>query len=171
MSSRPPSFTTFQVAVDNLLAFLRIKGGQGPNQLSLEVKPTIDVSDFYGMQSTFTSQEAGAAGVIGAGKLATAAVNPRRYLAMSGHITIGAAAGTYLTIAIGYAHNVALANFVVLNSMTVVPVAGGVYMIGAVFDRILPAGSFPVLFVNGNAAGADHVPAVQYSFQRLDGLP
>jgi len=36
---------------------------------------------------------------------------------------------------------------------------------------ILPPGASVYFEVDGNAAGADHVSVVEYSFQRLDGLP
>lgn len=173
--TRPPSWpasTSFQVAVDALLQFLRIKGGQGPSELSLRVDPSVDVADFYGSQQTVTVQEVQVPTGIGTGKLGTAATATRRYLAISGAITMGAAAGTRLQLVLGYSNDPAMANFVVLSSQTFTPAIGVTFRTGVSADRImLPAQYFPFLIVIGDAGGADHVPSLQYSYQRCDGLP
>lgn len=159
-----------QVAVDGLLQFLRIKGGQGPYAMGLTVEPSIDVTDFYGVQSAVIGSDTGVAGVITAGLIGTVPNQPRRYTTLSAGIIIGAAAGTYLTLAVGFRDP--LNNRISLNSLSLAPVATGVYRVSAfILGLVAPPTWAPAVFVDGNAAGADHVPFVQYSYQRLDGLP
>lgn len=166
---RDREFVPVQVAVDSLLQFLRVKGGQGPNALSLDVAPSMDVTDFYGAQSLVTTNITGAAAVVG--NLFTGpSTAPRRYIAISGNITIGAAAGTWLTLGVGYQDPTGAA--VVLQAQSYTPIVGGLYRIAHKIDSlILPAGYIACFFCAGNAGGADHVAALQFSYQRLDGLP
>jgi len=166
---RGRAFVPVQVAVDSLLQFLRVKGGQGPNALSLDVSPSMDVTDFYGMQSLVTTNQTGAAAAIG-NLFGPASTAPRRYVGISGNVTIGAAAGTWLTLGVGYQDPTGAA--VVLEANTFTPIVGALYRIALKVDNlILPNGYIPALFAAGNAGGADHVAALQYSYQRLDGLP
>lgn len=160
----------FQVASPGLLGFLRLKGGVGPRLFGLRVDPSIDVTDFYGVDSTVTTVQTGAAAAIGTGVQGTATVQPRRYLAVSGNISIGAAAGTWLTLAVGFGDG--LGNSFVVQTLSLTPIIGGVYRIGAELrGLVLPSGYAPQLRVDGNAGGADHVAQLQYAYQRLDGLP
>lgn len=161
----------FQVACDGLLQFLRIKGGQGPNALGLDVTPSMDVTDFYGAQSLVVTNQTGAAAALG-NLFAPAANNQRRYIAISGNVTIGAAAGTWLTLGIGYVDPIT-GTAVVLQAQSFTPVVGGLYRIAhdAQGFVLLPPPYAPAFFCAGNAGGADHVTALQYSYQRLDGLP
>lgn len=165
--------TALQVAVDSLLQFLRIKSGQGPSSLALELVPSMDVIEFYGAQSSLNGGQGGTPGAIAAGTVVAAAVTPRRYLAISGSITIGAAAGGFVTLGIGFTLQPGVGGTTFLAAGSFTPVVGGIYRVvwGEGRGLILPAGHTIGLYVNGNAAGADHVPSIEYGYQRLDGLP
>jgi hypothetical protein len=162
----------FQVAVDALLRFLRIKGGQGPNELSLTVVPSLDVTEFYGSESTQAMQETSAPGTFPIQYASPGSMTPRRYLALSAGVTIGAAVGTYVTIAVGYRMQPGDAPIFLDQWTHQPPVVGGVYRACAIVRGLtLPAGAFPIVRVDSNSAGADHIATLEYSFQRLDGLP
>lgn len=161
----------FQVACRQLLDFLRIKGGQGPNAMGLEVCPVLDVTDFYGVESCVNNVDTSAPGAITGTLFSAAATNPRRLLSLSGSVTIGAAAGTYLTIAVGW-ELVAGAGGAYVAATTVVPVVAGVYRVAVPLrGTILPAGHRMFASTNGTAGGVDHVVRLDFSYQRLDGLP
>lgn len=161
-----------QVALDSLLAFLRIKGGQGPNALKLDLDPSLDVTDFYGAQSLTAAQE----NVIGnsaATFLSTIATQPRRYIAVSASLTVGAAGGTVQSISVGFRLNTTstVNTYWAVNGPFAATI-GQVYRVGAdVRGVILPAGHQIVARIDGNAAGADHNLNLEYTYQRLDGLP
>jgi hypothetical protein len=164
-----PDVADLQVAVDGLLQFMRIKGGQGPNELGLRVEPSLDVTDFYGAQSTVNATAGGGPAVINTNAIGAPSTTPRRYLSISGSVTIGAAAGTYLNLAVGFRTN---GVFTYVAALPVVPVVGGVYRVAVwLGGYILPAQAEPGLVVNGNAGGADHQAALDFTYQRLDGLP
>src|SRR5262245_18582881 len=159
-----------QVALDALLQFLRVKGGRGPNVLSLDVTPEIDVTDFYGIQNTVITLQTNAAAALPitfAGTLSTA---PRRYLVLAGEVTLGAAAGTWLNVTVGYDDGV---TFIPVEAMNYTgTIAGATYRVAAVVrGLILPAQFRARVDIQGNAGGADHVAQLRYSYQRLDGLP
>lgn len=162
-----------QVAVDSLLAFLRIKGGAGPNSLGLELDPSLDVTDFYGAQSLVTTQESLSAQASSVTMLGTSALNARRYLAVSATLTQGAAAGTVAQISVGFRLNIN--NTVNVYWATNGPFAAAAaqnYRVAAdVRGVILPAGHQIVCRIDGNAVGNDHVITLEYAYQRLDGLP
>lgn len=162
-----------QVAVDSLLQFLRIKGGQGPNAFGLCVDPSLDVTDFYGAQSTVVTSSSVSAVAIGTGVAAAAAQLPRRMIAISGQAQIGAAAGTWLTLAIALTYPSGASNSTVyLGAQSFTPIAGGIYRVTAsVHGMILPPGHQIALISNGNAGGADHNFSIEQAYQRLDGLP
>lgn len=162
------------IAPTGLLELMRLKQlGENPAEFSDIVHPSFDATDFYGAQSMAVTREVGVAGNIGAGIASTPSNIPKRYMAASGGIVVGAAAGTYLTMAIGYTFDPGtITNFVLLNSITVAPVVGGVYRVAASFERlILPPTARIFCAINGNAGGADHLPTIEYGYQRLDGLP
>ena len=171
MADRPNRFVAFQVAVDSLLQFLRIKGGLGPNALGLDVGPSLDVTEFYGVQSQVVTQESfGPTGLSAFGSIAS--TSARRYLAVSGSVTIGAAAGTFLSLSVGFRLGSTGSTVVWITNGPFAPVVGGLYRVGAdVRGLILPPQSQVILRVDGNAGGVDHTFTLEYSYQRLDGLP
>lgn len=162
-----------QVAVDSLLAFLRIKGGQGPNALRLDLDPSIDVTDFYGAQSLVSTQESLSAQSGSFTAVGTAALNARRYLALSAALTQGAAAGTVCSISIGFRLNINnLVNVYWATNGPFAAAAAQNYRVAAdVRGVILPPGHQIVVRVDGNATGNDHAITFEYAYQRLDGLP
>lgn len=162
----------FQVAVDGLLQFLRIKGGQGPYQLSLTVDPSIDVTEFYGVQSMVTSQNAAGPVAVPTTVATTLSTNARRVLAASGQWTVGAAGGTQAMMSIGFRINQGQPPVYWATTGPFAPVAAGVYRVGVdCRGIILPPDHQIVMRVDSNAAGADHNFTVEYAYQRLDGLP
>ena len=160
-----------QVAVESLLAFLRVKGGVGPNALGLDIAPVMDVTDFYGAQSVLGVAQSSAAGAVTGNFVGTASQNPRRYLAIAGEITLGAAAGTVLSMRLSLVHpdgTVQTIGTQFINPTT----AAFVYpVVWNLSDVIIPAGTAPRIDTWGDAGGADHVRTLRYTYQRLDGLP
>lgn len=161
-----------QVALDSLLAFLRIKGGQGPNALSLNVDPSVDVTDFYGAQSLIAGQDSQIS-TSAVTFLSAIATNARRYCAVSASLAVGAAGGTVQSISVGFRLNTTstVNTYWAVNGPFAV-VAGQVYRVAAdVRGIILPPGHQIVARFDGNAVGADHAQTLEYAYQRLDGLP
>lgn len=172
MAANSERAVAFQVAVDGLLQFLRIKGGKGPDNLALQVSPSIDVTDFYGVQSIVTAQEAAGPLAIAQTVASVVATQFRRYLSISGTVTIGAAAGTVCSLSLGFRLGATTPFVLLATNGPFAPVVGGIYRFGCdVRGLILPPQSQVLMRVDGNAGGADHNFTLEYSYQRLDGLP
>lgn len=153
-----------------LLEIFRLRTlGRNPDEFGSQVIPVTDVTDNYGLDLLSGVAENAAAGVVSQFLTSVVSANARRYIAVSGNITIGAAAGTYLTMGIGYQLPNS-PNFFYLNTTTITPVIGGVYRIAAgISPLLLPPGHAVFFSTNGNAAGADHLLELRYSFNVLDG--
>jgi len=152
-----------------LLELFRLRTlGANPNQFSDTVQPVTDVTDFYGADLFSAVAENGAAGAIGVGLVSAVSLNSRRYLGFSGTLTVGAAAGTYLNLALGFTIQGVVVGLV---SAQITPIAAGVYRVAVPNMRglVLPPGHALTFNVNGNAAGVDHTPQIRYAFNVLDG--
>lgn len=156
-----------------LLELFRLRDqGQNPNLFSDGVQSVADVRDFYGADLLTPENTTGAPGAIAAGVSAGAALNTRRYIMAQGGINIGAAAGTSLCLTI-MAASPGGSSVIGLASMQIVtPVIGQTYRVSANLTAglVLPPGWGIQLAVDGNAAGADHVPFLRTAYQRLDGV-
>lgn len=162
----------FQVAAPGLLNFLRLKGGVGPNVFGLDVNPDIDVTEFYGNELTAVDELGAGVGALPRTSAITS-TQARRYLSLSGVLVLGAAAGTWAQISIGYVLPSGSAITPLLQSQLVMaPVAGQTIRV-AIDCRglVLPPGHRITAIAEGNAGGADHNVAITAGYQRLDGLP
>lgn len=155
-----------------LLELFRLRTlGAAPNLFGEQVTPVVDVTDMYGLDLLANVFENGPAGAIGVGLAAAQSANARRYQGFNAQITIGAAAGTWLTLAVGYSL-IPGGTATMLASVSLTPIVGATYRVAAgaaMRGLLLPPGHNLVFLCDGNAAGADHVPGVRYSFAVLDG--
>lgn len=155
-----------------LLELFRLRTlGRAPDEFTNAVSPTVDVTDFYGADLLASVAENSAPGAIGAGIFAAVAAFPRRYIALSGNIVIGAAAGTFVNLRLAIQNPGALVVTAIETTLNITPAAGQTYSIAAKISRglVLPAGWTVGLIVGGDAAGADHVAQIRYTFSVLDG--
>lgn len=155
-----------------LLELLRLRTlGRQPGLFSEQVSSVVESTEFYAADLVINGSEDGAAGAINQTFLGAAAPTYRRYLGLSGQLIMGAAAGTVISVGIGFRSPAAAANVAwgTLNLNT--PVAAMVYRVHAQFPipLVLPPGSQPMIQTSGNAAGADHVLQLRYCFHNLDG--
>lgn len=152
-----------------LLELFRLRTlGRNPSFFSDTITGVCDVTEFYGCDLLSSVAETAAAAAIGPMSSAVAA-NPRRYLCMQGQVTIGAAAGTFLRLQIGFNHQgVSQA----LAIATYTPVVGQTFAVttGKIpGGLVLPPGDFLQLIVLSDAGGVDHVNAMRYTFNVFDG--
>lgn len=153
-----------------LLELFRMRdNGRVPTLFSDEIDPSVDVTDFYGADILVASGSSAGAGVIGRTQSDTIA-KPQRLLTIQGNLTIGAAAGTWLTLTVGF--SIPGGTFgVQLGAVTFTPIIGGTYRVAApVMGLVLPDGCQLFTSSEGNAGGADHVLQLRYAYQDLSGL-
>lgn len=156
---------------DGLLELLRLKvQGKNPDQFSDVLQPTVELTEFYGAKSVVAVTETGAAGVLPQTQNAAASAFPRRLLALSGRVVLGAAVGTNISMQLAV---VVQGQAVHVGSFAAATFAGGIFAVAAQLPRplVLPPQHSYSVAVQGDAAGADHVVSIRYLYQRLDGLP
>lgn len=145
-------------APEGLLQLMRLRTlGANPNQFDEVAGAFIEVANFYGSDLLVSSTVTDAAGAISQTSTGTAQF-PGRLFAMSGQITVGAAAGTNLRLILRFAPNVAFPPVTVADRV-VTPVANASFHISVLFPSpiVFKAGAQFVLSTSGDAAGADHV--------------
>lgn len=155
-----------------LLELFRLRQlGQNPVEFAPQVTPVTDVTDFYATDLVVAADFAGAAGAVDATFLTEASEFPRRVLSLAGFMTIGAAAGTWFSIAIGYRVPASAASTVFIAEKHVVgPIAASTVLVAwSSTPLLLPAGHRFVLRTFGNAAGVDHAGGLRAAWHRLDG--
>lgn len=155
-----------------LLELFRLRQlGQNPTEFAAQVTPVADVTDYYGTDLVVSADFAGAAGAIDATMLTPASDFPRRLLSVAGFMTIGAAAGTWFSIAIGYRVPAsATATVFIAEKHVIAPVAASTILVAwSSTPLLLPAGHQLVLRTFGDAAGADHAGGLRLGWHRLDG--
>jgi len=135
---------------------LRTQGGQ-PNQFGSQVIPIVDTTRMYGADMQLSSSAASGATAVPATVTFTI-VNEATYLAVAGEFTVGAAAGTFAALTIGYRSS-ASSVFVPLYSERIVPTAGRSYFYGGQLRQpiVARAGAQFLSLVQSDAGGADHV--------------
>lgn len=153
-----------------LLELFRLRTlGRNPSEFSDAIQGVADVTDFYGADLLQTVTETAGAGAITSGMSSTSSQFARRYVAISGQIQMGAAAGNYVHLRVQATFG---ASTVCLASQHCAPLsAGQVFTVSAPVSRgiVLPPGHTLTLNISGDAGGADHVPAIRYGFMVLDG--
>lgn len=148
-----------------LIELFRLRtNGRNPDQFATAVQPVADVQDFYGADLLFTADTAAAAAAFPITQTIDVAFT-RRFWGFSFQITLGAAAGTRLSLRIGMR--------VPSSGSAVYIVAQTVYTAGLVaaqnyntfvnFPRpiVLSSGAQFVCVAVGDAGGADHVATSQ----------
>ena len=158
-----------QKAPRGILELLRLRTlGDNQNKFSDTLDASVDATNFYGADLQVVSTDS----LVGAitRTVTSVATVPGRILGLSGICTIGAAAGTRLSMRISYAPNPS-ANPVVLGFDTRTPVIGADFAVVAAF-------STPIVFLpgarwdfttQGDAAGADHQQILRCLFEQYTG--
>lgn len=145
-----------------LLELLRARTlGANPAELAGVVAATVNATPMYGSDLQTVQSETGAAGAIDR-TLQTVMTVSGRLLAMHGQVAVGAGAGTYLRMFLGYSPGPNLP-IVWLADRYVTPTGGAnnpfIISTGLLPEPIVfsPGAAFSFI-VEGDAAGADHVP-------------
>lgn len=143
-----------------LLDLFRLRTlGKNPSEFGEAVQPVADAQNYYGVdiQVVANNQSAPQAYPFAGTDSQTFA---GRVFALSGHVVIGAAAGTRLQMQLGYRptpqfQTIWLAEDVVTAGL----VAGGTYFLTYTFPSpvVFPPGAAFMFSAQSDAAGADHV--------------
>lgn len=151
-----------------LLDLLRLRTlGRAPDQFSDSVLATVESSNFYGADVMVVASDSGGAGAVSRSVTGTAA-RPGRLFAMSGQITIGAAAGTALRLLLSFSPGPQFSSVIVAQEVWT-PVAAGVFCVSIVFPSpiVFLAGASFTFTTAGDAGGADHTPVRRELFENL----
>lgn len=149
-------------APTGLLELLGLKtGGKQPDGVESVIGPSVDMVPFYGMEKLFSANTVFAAAALTQTQTVTVTF-PRLYIAFSFQITLGAAAGTRLSLRLGVRAPSAASPLTVLAQEYVAAphlVAGEFYecIWLAPFPMVYPPGAQFVARSSGDAAGVDHV--------------
>jgi hypothetical protein len=145
-------------------------GGAQPNVVGNQVQPTLDVADFYGADMLSSSAVSSTAAAMPISVSDSVLQAPLRMKALSARVTLGANAGTWLHMAVGYRVGGTAGSTVwVTAAQYTLTVATGVYVIGVPLSPlILSAGADLIAMARGDQTGNDHVITVLSSFQRLN---
>lgn len=152
-----------------LTQLLRLRtGGLLPNALSDQVVPIVDVADMFGQDLLGASDVSSAASAMPASVADTVGAASLRVKALSARVTVGANAGTFLNLSVGFrVPGVASTIWVASREVDGVQAATPYFVGCPIPDLQLGPGSVFIAQVTGDQTGADHVVAVQSAFQRL----
>lgn len=153
-----------------LLELFRLRtNGRQPDTFANVVAPTVDVTDFYGIDLAVCGASNTAAQALPTSNVQTLA-QPVRLLALSAELTIGAAAGTRLAGRTGVRFNTSEA-IVWLSAFSFqgTIAAGSAHVAGGWIPGglILPQGAQLFVGFEGDNAGADHVVSARTLWQTL----
>ena len=150
-----------------LLDLLKLRTlGRNPEWLNEVVGPILDATNFYGADLQVVASDSGGAGAMSRSVSGTAA-RPGRLLAMSGQVTVGAAAGTQIRLLVSYTPGPSFSAVILATEVITAPVAGAVYAVAAVLPSpiVFAPGAGFTFTVAGDAAGADHTPVRRDLFE------
>jgi hypothetical protein len=144
-------------------------GGQQPNEVGGVVQPVADVRDFYGADLLSSSAVSSTAAGMPISVSDSVQQSPLRMKALAVRVTLGANAGTWVHLAVGYRVGGSAGSTVwVAAAQYTLTVATGVYVTGVpIGELILSAGADLIAMARGDQTGTDHVVTVLSSFQVL----
>lgn len=146
--------------------------GHTPNTFGETVVPVVDAFDNYLVDRIFTSQLTPVIGAIGQTLFTTLSVGPARIQSLGALVIVGAAAGTWVRITLGFRlPSTSNALSTVHQESFVVPIlgAGRTLRTGVVLNQtfIIPSGGQTWVQTSGDAAGVDHSVSLDSVFQAM----
>lgn len=151
-----------------LNAFFRFFGGETPTELEDRVRGSVDLTDMYGSNLLQVTNDALAAGGINR-TVQGISQSQGRLLQMSGTVVMGAAAGTFVKIALLYAPSAAFQLCCVGHTVYTGAglIAGATLRCAASLTRpiVFQPGALLQVEISGDAAGADHTAFGRHLFE------